>query len=75
MLRILFLILAFILGRMLFRALLRNGMRRRAEGRRPRSTPPPKSPRSPASAERDPLRDLTQQEISDADFEEIPEEE
>jgi len=73
MLRILLLIFAFLVGRTLFRALLSSRRRSpRTGGRRSRTTPPPQSPTKPAQ---DPLRDLTQQEISDADFEEIPPEE
>ena len=68
MLRILFLVLAFLgLSRLVARVFL-SPSKSRSSARPPR---PPQEPEPPA----EPMRDLTQQEISDADFEEIPPEE
>jgi hypothetical protein len=68
MLRFLILAAAFyFFGRLLMRALVPGRRPRRGPAQRP--TPPPEKKPD------DSLRDLTQQEITDADFEEIPPEE
>ena len=59
----------FWIGRLLVRLLVRSFLAggRRPPRERPRRTSPPRS-----GANRDSLRELTQQEISDADYEELP---
>ena len=70
MLKFLLLTLGFFwIGRWLVRLVVRAFLpgAGRPPRERPRRTSPPRS-----EASRDSLRDLTQQEISDADFEELP---
>ena len=70
LLKLLFLFVAFWFARVVLRLFLPTRPRPQPRQRRDRDPGPTASPSSD-----DTLRDLTQQEISDADFEEIPPEE
>ncbi|MEZ4389388.1 MAG: hypothetical protein R3D98_17735 [Candidatus Krumholzibacteriia bacterium] len=70
LLKLLFLFLAYWVARLALRAFLPARPRPQPRGG---ARTPPRGPQ--ASAPEGTMRDLTQQEISDADFEEIPPEE
>jgi len=68
------LLVAFLLARMMLRAFLPTRTRRNSGAGRQ----PPRQPRSPRTSDKEPeepLRDLTRQKITDAEFEELPPEE
>jgi hypothetical protein len=67
-LKLFFVLLAFWVARLMLRTFLPKPSRQR-RGDRPPQAPPSKEPADK------PLRDLTRQKITDADFEELPPEE
>jgi len=67
-LKLFLLLVAFLVARMMLRAFLPTRPRRKPDAE-------PRPPRTGGKAPEEPLRDLTRQKITDADYEELPPEE